>query len=389
MNENIKEKLILLIRLAMGAGTEDVPNISESVAAGIYKLAKMHDVGHLAAYAITRYSLLDGKSEIADRLNQVYLKAIRRCARQKYVLERLGEIFENAGVDYIPLKGSVLREYYPEDWMRTGSDIDILVKKADYKKAAELIAAGIKCESRGVDGYHSGFVTEKNVVIELHEALMDEHEYEAADVLDEIWESAEPVDGAKHHLKMRDDWYYYHHILHMLMHFETGGCGLRFLLDLWVLNRMDITDGQREARRQRLQDAGLLAFADGAGELASCMFDGREITNGELLTMREFILSGGAYGSTEQRVAYQRQKSGGRAGYLLSRVFIPYERLKLTYPVLEKHPVLTPLYEVVRWFRLVFRPGQSRTKNEIKASGNTDGFYSDESIKNMRNYLGI
>lgn len=389
MNENIKEKLILLIRLAMGAETEAVPNLSGSEAAGIYKLSKMHDMGHLAAYAITRYSLLDGKSEIADRLNQVYLKAIRRCARQKFVLERVGEIFENAGVDYIPLKGSVLREYYPEDWMRTGSDIDILVKKADYKKAAELITGGIKCESRGSDGYHSGFVTEKNVVIELHEALMDEHEYEAAGVLDEIWKSAEPVRGAEHHLRMRDDWYYYHHILHMLIHFETGGCGLRFLLDLWVLNRMDITDEMRDARRQRLQDAGLLAFADGAGELASCMFDGREIKSGELLTMRAFIIDGGAYGSTEQRVAYQRQKKGGRAGYVLSRVFIPYEKLKLTYPALENHPALTPLYEVIRWGRLIFKPDGSRTKTELRAAGNATGALSDEKIEKMRKYLGL
>ncbi|MBO4954226.1 MAG: nucleotidyltransferase family protein, partial [Clostridia bacterium] len=32
-------------------------------------------------------------------------------------------------IDFMPLKGAVIRQYYPEPWMRTSCDIDIHVKK--------------------------------------------------------------------------------------------------------------------------------------------------------------------------------------------------------------------------------------------------------------------
>ena len=39
----------------------------------------------------------------------------------------------------MPLKGSVLRASYPQDWMRTSCDIDILVHREDLERAVELL----------------------------------------------------------------------------------------------------------------------------------------------------------------------------------------------------------------------------------------------------------
>ena len=38
-------------------------------------------------------------------------------------------------IPFLPLKGSVIRQYYPEPWMRTSCDIDILV---DFEKDAHV-----------------------------------------------------------------------------------------------------------------------------------------------------------------------------------------------------------------------------------------------------------
>ncbi len=36
---------------------------------------------------------------------------------------------------------------------------------------------------------------------------------------------------------MPDDIFYAYHVEHMIRHFGTGGCGARFFLDLYILNR--------------------------------------------------------------------------------------------------------------------------------------------------------
>ena len=45
----------------------------------------------------------------------------------------------------------------------------------------------------------------------------------------------------------------------------------------------------------------------------------------------------------------QRVKKGGKFRYALSVIFLPYAKLKLKYPVLEKHKWLFPFMSVWRW----------------------------------------
>ena len=47
--------------------------------------------------------------------------AIYRYEKINYELNRLRSALNEAQIPFIPLKGSVLRQYYPEPWMRTSS----------------------------------------------------------------------------------------------------------------------------------------------------------------------------------------------------------------------------------------------------------------------------
>ena len=66
------------------------------------------------------------------------------------------------------------------------------------------------------------------------------------------------------------------------------------------------------------------------------------------------------------KVKVHQSRKHGKVGYALSRIFLPYEILKYHYPVLQKQRWLTPLFEVVRWFKLVFCGGMKRSVNELK-----------------------
>lgn len=59
-------------------------------------------------------------------------------------LEQIGKTLEKANIPFILLKGSVIRKYYPESWMRTSCDIDILVNELDLNSAIRLLCDSLR-----------------------------------------------------------------------------------------------------------------------------------------------------------------------------------------------------------------------------------------------------
>ena len=72
------------------------------------------------------------------------------------------------------------------------------------------------------------------------------------------------------------------------------------------------------------------------------------------------------YGVSSNSVAIRQSKSGGRVKYILERLILPYDMLKVHYPILNKYKWLMPVYEVVRWFRLFTPSTFRRSKREIE-----------------------
>ena len=94
--------------------------------------------------------------------------------------------------------------------------------------------------------------------------------------------------------------------------------------------------------------------------------------------MQSYILSGGVYGVRDNYVSVNQIKRGGKIKYALSRIFLPYNVLKYIYPVIQKHKWLTPVFEVVRWFSLVFG-GKLRTSvRELAFNSKIDSDKADE-----------
>ena len=62
------------------------------------------------------------------------LSAVHKDANHDYVINNLLKDFEENSVDCMPIKGFVIKNYYPSAEMRTMGDIDILIRPAEYKK---------------------------------------------------------------------------------------------------------------------------------------------------------------------------------------------------------------------------------------------------------------
>ena len=72
------------------------------------------------------------------------------------------------------------------------------------------------------------------------------------------------------------------------------------------------------------------------------------------------------YGDVENRVEIAKVKKGSRWKALSSRIFLPYNQLKFQYPILQKHKILLPLYQVKRWFRLLNKDRRKQSVRELK-----------------------
>ena len=85
----------------------------------LYKLSKKQDMAHIIAYGLKKHNLIDSNSELWDKhYKKQYSLAQFRVTNLQFEFERVCQALEEAEIDYIPLKGVVIRPLYPEAWMR-------------------------------------------------------------------------------------------------------------------------------------------------------------------------------------------------------------------------------------------------------------------------------
>ena len=362
--ETVQNNLFSSLRFAIsgtGLSESQKASLSHSLSA-IYKLAKLHDLAHLLADALDKSNLLPENKDVKNRLLNERNMAVYRYEQSKYELGELCQVLESAQIPHIPLKGSILREYYPESWMRTSCDIDILVQERNLEKAINALVQKLGYKREEGNAHDVSLSAPSGVHLELHFDLIEEHvALESVEIYRDIWAKTRPCDGYQYRMEMTDEAFYFYHIGHMAKHFSNGGCGIRPFLDIWVLNHRIAFD--KENRDALLQAGGLLTFARCAEELAEVWFSNNPHT--ELTAeIENYILQGGVYGTREQSIAVKQAKKGGKFKYILYRIFLPFGDLCATYPKLRKRKWAYPFYVVLRWFRLIFKRG--RIKNAVK-----------------------
>ena len=337
---------------------------SDELLPSLLTLSKKHDLAHLVCYALQKNSILGKNNEISLKFEEEKMAAIYRYERTHAAFSELYAALEESGTSFMPLKGSVMHRYYPEPWMRTSCDIDILIHKEDLEKTAQYLIARLSYRQEQTGSHDVSFFTPSGVHIELHYNLMEPgHAKASAEVLRDVWKASVVKSGYQYWFEMSDAMFCFYHIAHMAKHFETGGCGIRAFLDLWILEHRP---GLNQATCDALLEKGdLLTFANAARRLSEVWFTNAE--SDELSSqMEDFILQGGAYGNQKNRIAIQQIKKGSRFRYAISKIFLSYEELKFHYPILQKHRFLTPFYEIKRWFKLLFRGGLKRSAKELE-----------------------
>lgn len=353
-----------------GEPAEIAPSLlSEAILEKLYCISKLHDLAHLVGNALDRQGLLPS-GELGEKFQKQSFTAAFRYQRLQFSYEQICKALDEVAIPYVPLKGSVIRAYYAEPWMRTSCDIDVLIRREDMDRAIQTLSEKIGFtkephkNARDISLYLVG-----NTHLELHYNIT-ENIASMDRVLLTVWDHTARAEDNRQMYLQSNEFLLFHLLAHAAYHFVSGGCGVRPILDLWLLRkRLTIDQSKLDAL---LQKADLKAFEIGLTSLSNVWFENEAHTP---LTqeMENYILGAGVYGTLESKVALQSTESQGRFRYFLYRVFRPYRLLKKSYPKLEKYPILYPYYTVVRWCR-VWRNNRRKAMKEIRytASVSTD-----------------
>lgn len=342
----------------------------------IYAVSKRNDMSHLVGFALEKHGLISPEDEIFAKFQKQQYLAMYRCEGMEYEIARIRDFFENEKIGFIMLKGAVIRELYPEGWMRTSSDIDVLVHREDLDRAEELLLNKLEYK-KGIEGTHDrSFHSEGGVHVELHFTLIeDERANLAQDVLKDAWDHATVADGKKYEHVFSDEMFYFYHIAHIAKHIEHAGSGIRPFIDLWLINKKEKNPA---ARQKLLKRCSLDDFARICDELADYWMGETESLSELCKRFEVFILNCGIYGSEENRIAISRKNGKSTLRYVFFRIFMPYSSLKQVYPIIKKHKWLIPFCQMARWFKLLTGEKTRQAVNELRVSSNTSKKDIDE-----------
>ena len=347
----------------------------------LLRLAKAHSVSAMVCMALKQ---TDAFQHAAETTRLKWLDSKNKAVRKNMLLDaerhRLEKEFVEHGIWYMPLKGSILKEWYPKFGMREMADNDILFD-ASKRQEVKAIFQGRGYTVKGYnksnhDEYEKPPVYNFEMHVELYHKTYDTFNKKYADVKQRLIPDAE----VPYLLHFTPEDFYVFVIAHAYKHYSNSGTGIRTLADIYIMNQKLGGTLNWEYVDSELRGLGIFSYEHESRELAQKLFGITELPMEANLSEAEqqmltYYLGASTYGTIENRILHQMQKlqpDGGaitaytKRKYLLSRIFPGREWCKESVPTVYKYPVLQPFFWV---WRLIYRgiTNRKRVTQEIKA----------------------
>lgn len=293
-----------------------------------------------------------------------YFGYLARSEKQMQAVRQIFRAFEENGIDYLPLKGTILKELYPQPEMRPMGDADILIRMEQYDRIAQVMGSlGYVEKSRSkYDTHWLGH----NLFVELHWRLFSSEEEDFVRHFGDSWSRAEESVGHRFHFSAEDTYAYV--FFHMTKHFRTWGIGIRQILDLYVFHQKHPEMDESKVEKI-MADINLLRFYRNIRKLHAVWIEG-DSTDPVSDDITEYVFNSGNFGTLENVMYAKEAKANStgkvkKSGYrsLFYAVFPTMSDLQLSYNILYKYPFLYPVFWVVRCVDILrHRPGNIRKK---------------------------
>ena len=363
--------LMYLIRCVLNDKIPAKEKLDKMNLSGVFAVAKAHSLSAIAAYALESAGIYDNAFE--EEKNKAIRKEIILNAERERVLAKL----EKAGIWYMPLKGIIIKDLYPQIGMRQMCDNDVLFDKAKIETLKHLmISLGFTMQHDDF-GHDIVFTKQPLSNFEMHTALFGVGHDEVMNKHYDNIESRLIKDDNNHygyHFSIED--FYVFMIAHEHKHYNLGGTGLRSLVDTYVYiknygDKMDMQYIQNECQKLRIAE-----YEKQNRKLAMSVLKGKKLTD-DYRKMLDYIVFSGTYGNVQNRVnnKLKNEKSSSVAKIILvkNRLLVPiresdpqYKAYAARYKWFYKSKARAPLLFFYR-IGAALMSRRSRVKAEIKA----------------------
>ncbi|MBR1822806.1 MAG: nucleotidyltransferase family protein [Ruminococcus sp.] len=310
----------------------------------LFEVCQEHTMTACTAYALESAGIRD--HEFTQAKEKAIRKNILLDAERKKILARL----EKEKIWYMPLKGALLKDYYPKMGMRQMSDNDILCDgnfRKDIRKIMEEM--GFTCVQY-MDGKDDAYFKQPVYNFEMHSELVSRNApHEMYDHYKNIKSKLIKDEGNDYGYHFSTEDFYVYLTAHEYQHFSHGGTGVRSLLDIYVMMQKFGKTLDRDYVDTELERLGLAKFERQGRELAAKLFGGGKLTENEQRELDCYIFSG-TYGTFENDLDQKIENigNGSKKRYVLRRIFPPMDHYKRWYPWAYKYKFLLPIAWLIR-----------------------------------------
>ena len=361
--EKTSEILIYLMKCSLQNTKPEEAPLARADLEALLRLAGAHSVSAMVCMALEKTTIFAGAD---DAVKKHWREAKNKAIRKNMLLdaERAAIMMqlESAGIWHMPLKGSILKDWYPKPGMREMADNDILFDPSERKRVRGIFQSrGYKIVSFG-KGNHDEYEKPPLYNFEMHVSLFHEMYPKLAGQYQNVKEKLLPVDGTACQFAFTPEDFYVFALAHAYKHYSGSGTGVRTLADIYVMNHH--LDGimNRDEVEQKLTRLGIAEYEQHSRVLAEKLFSGaRPLPEIELNTdekeMLRFYCDATTYGTIDNQIQKRLHELQGNAEgitlrtklkYCCVRLFPGKEFCKYHYPFVYHHLWLLPFFWVWR-----------------------------------------
>ena len=357
------EQLLYLMACALQGVSAREEVLADADLKQLLIMARKHSVASMVCMALEKTAIFANADEATkkqwiDAKNKAIRKNMLLDAERKIISHEL----ETQGIWYMPLKGSILKDWYPKPGMREMADNDILFDPSGREQVREIFQnRGYKTVSFR-KGNHDVYEKEPIYNFEMHVSLFHGTYKELTEQYENVKERLLPVDGTAYQFAFTPEDFYVFVLAHAHKHYSGSGTGIRTLADIYIMNQKLGGTLNWEYVDSELRGLAIFSYERESRELAQKLFGSAELPTEANLSEAEqqllaYYLGASTYGTIENRTLNKMRKlqpDGGaitvhtKRKYLLSRIFPGREWCEAYAPTVYKYPVLLPFFWVWR-----------------------------------------
>lgn len=309
----------------------------------VFKIAKAHEVVPMAFQSVERLQQKPTDAAYYEWQVQYYF-AIQRDVRQSQARDAIVSLLHQNGIRTLEAQGTVTKRLYPSPELRMMSDIDFIIDSENQDKVKALMKA------QGYEVYQQlpeefNVVLSDGLLVEFHDNYFTEVIYNRkasfAAAVSEPFRHAVCREDDPLSFVPEDTYYYLYSILHTIKHFETVGCGIRRIMDLYYLKKAYAGKIDAAFVNRAITDNGFQKSCATLFALESLWFENQPAAM-DLTDAIDTVINGGNHGNKEIFVRNsikkdrEEQAKDTRFERIFAFLFPPKKYMYINYPQCEK-----------------------------------------------------